>query len=125
MREFIKNINENIKKILKPEKITAEQLAQTIPYEDQLLKIEDKANLFIRPDGTPMLVDRDTGEVPFVWKNYDEFNPEIVKTLKEKIGIIKPAKILEKEVVKKEVSEEEIKKTAPAVNVEKQEIFLN
>ena len=73
MREFIKNI-------IKPEKITKEELARSVEYVDQPITYEDKVNLYIKPDGTPMLVDRFTGKI--LWKKF-EFDPRQVEALKE------------------------------------------
>jgi hypothetical protein len=77
---------ESVKK--EPEKITSQELSQSVPYEDEALKSGDKANLFIKPDGTPVLVDRLTGEIPSEWIGY-EVSPMAVQELKEKLGSIK------------------------------------
>jgi len=66
--------------------LATQELLKSIPYEDELFKFNDKVNLFIKPDGTPILVDRITGEIPSVWKDYD-VDSNAVQKLKDKLSV--------------------------------------
>ena len=103
---MIKNWLENI--IKKQEKISSLELDKSIPYEDITLKHEDKANLFIKPDGTAILVDRFTGEIPRAWKSYDIDQNSILEYKK-----------------KYKIFEFEEKAPKPEINIKEEKVILN